>query len=100
MKSADTRPIHPDSITGLPALTDILHCLRKHGERLDSEIAEEMGLPLATVRQRLAGLAATGAVVTCNLTRFEDGKRIEGWLCRVSGYIPPAAPGRKPKAPA
>ena len=63
-------------------------------------IAEEMGLPLATVRQRLAGLAATGAVVTCNLTRFEDGKRIEGWLCRVSGYIPPAAPGRKPKAPA
>jgi hypothetical protein len=52
------------------------------------------------VRQRLAGLAATGAVVTCNLTRFEDGKRIEGWLCRVSGYIPPAAPGRKPKAPA
>jgi transcription initiation factor IIE alpha subunit len=100
LKPADTRPTEDGSVTGLPALTDILHCLRKHGERLDSEIAEEMGLPLATVRQRLAGLAATGAVVTCNLTRFEDGKRIEGWLCRVSGYIPPSAPGRKPKAPA
>jgi len=80
-------------------VTDILHCLKKHGERLDSEIAEEMGMPLATVRERLASLAATGLVVTCNLTRFEDGKRIEGWLCRVSGYIPPAAPGRKPKPP-
>jgi predicted ArsR family transcriptional regulator len=80
-------------------LNDILHCLKKYGERLDSEIAEEMGIPLATVRERLAGLAATGAVVTCNLTRFADGQRIEGWLCRVSGYIPPAAPGRKPKPP-
>jgi predicted ArsR family transcriptional regulator len=76
---------------------EILHCLKKHGERLDSEIAEEMGMPLATVRERLAGLAATGLVVTCNLIRFEDGKRIEGWLCRASGYIPPAASGRKPK---
>jgi len=78
-------------------VTDILHCLKEHGERLDSEIAEEMGMPLATVRKQLAGLAATGLVVTCNLTRFEDGKRIEGWLCRASGYIPRTAPGRKPK---
>jgi DNA-binding IclR family transcriptional regulator len=79
------------------ALTEILQCLKKHGQRLDSEIAKETGVPLATVRLRLAGLAATGAVITCNLTRFENGKRIEGWLCRVSGYIPPAAPGRKAK---
>jgi len=77
-------------------MLDILNCLRKHGERLDSEIAEETGMPLATVRQGIAGLAASGMVVTCNLTSFEDGKRIEGWLCRVSGHIPPAAPGRKP----
>jgi predicted ArsR family transcriptional regulator len=78
-------------------VTDILHCLKEHGERLDSEIAEEMGMPLATVREQLAALAATGLVVTCNLTRFEEGKRVEGWLCRASGYIPRAAPGRKPK---
>jgi DNA-binding IclR family transcriptional regulator len=81
-------------------LTEILDCLKKHGEKLDSEIARETGLPLASVRQKIAGLAATGMVVTCNLTRFENGERIEGWLCRVSGYIPPAAPGRKPKATA
>ena len=79
-------------------MSEILQCLKKHGgQRLDSEIAKEMGMPLATVRQRVAGLAATGAVITCSLTRFENGNRIEAWQCRVSGYIPPAAPGRKPK---
>ncbi len=81
----------------MPALIEILQCLKKHGQRLDSEIAKETGMTLATVRQGVAGLAATGAIITCNLTRFENGKRIEGWLCRVSGYIPPAAPGRKAK---
>jgi predicted ArsR family transcriptional regulator len=49
---------------GSSPLTEILGLLRKHGERLDSEIAEEMGIPLETVRQRLSGLAATGLVVT------------------------------------
>jgi predicted ArsR family transcriptional regulator len=77
---------------------EILNCLKKHGQRLDLEIASEMGLPLATVRQRLAGLAATGAIITCSLTRFENGKRIDAWQCRVSGYVPPLAPGRKAKA--
>lgn len=76
-------------------MTQILQCLKKHGQRLDSEIAKEMGISLATVRQRIAGLAATGDVVTCNLTRFENGKRTEAWICRVSGYTPPPAPGRK-----
>jgi len=78
-------------------MTDILQCLRKHGQRLDLEIAKETGVPLATVRERLAGLAASGAVITCNLTRFENGKRIDAWQCRVSGYVPPLAPGRKAK---
>ena len=78
-------------------MIEILQCLKKYGQRLDSEIAKETGVPLATVRQRLAGLSATGAIITCNLTRFEKGKRIDAWLCRVSGYIPPAAPGRKAK---
>ena len=76
-------------------MTDILECLRKHGQRLDLEIASETGVPLAKVRERLASLAATGAVITCNLTRFENGKPIHAWQCRVSGYVPPLAPGRK-----
>jgi predicted ArsR family transcriptional regulator len=76
---------------------EILQCLKKYGQRLDLEIANEMGVPLAAVRQRLADLMATGAVITCNLTRFENGKRIDAWQCRVSGYVPPLAPGRKAK---
>jgi DNA-binding IclR family transcriptional regulator len=77
---------------------EILQCLKKYGQRLDLEIATETGVPLATVRQRLAGLAATGSVIMCNLTRFENGKRIDAWQCRVSGYVPPSTPGRKAKA--
>jgi len=78
-------------------VSQILQCLKKHGQRLDSEIAKEIGMPLAAVRQRAAGLASTGQVISCSLTRFENGKAIEGWVYRVSGYTPPAAPGRKAK---
>ena len=78
-------------------MIETMKCLKKYGQRLDLEIAKEMGLPLAVVRQRLAGLAATGAIVTCSLTRFENGKQIDAWQCRVSGYVPPIAPGRKAK---
>jgi predicted ArsR family transcriptional regulator len=78
-------------------LIDTLRCLKnKHGERLDSELAGELGVPLSSVRQRLSGLAATGEIITCNLTRFEAGKPVEGLLCRITGLIPPKTPGRKP----
>jgi predicted ArsR family transcriptional regulator len=80
-------------------MIETLKCLKKHGQRLDFEIAKEMGLPLASVRQRLVGLAATGAVIMCSLTRYENGKQIDAWQCRVSGYVPPIGPGRKAKAP-
>ena len=76
-------------------MVEILDCLKKYGQRLDVEIAKETGMPLAAVQERLAALAVTGAVITCKLTRFEKGKRIDAWQCRVSGYVPPPAPGRK-----
>jgi predicted ArsR family transcriptional regulator len=76
---------------------EILQCLKKHGQRLDLEIAKETGVPLATVRSQLSSLVASGEVIMCKLTRFEHGKRIEAWQCRASGYFPPMAPGRKPK---
>ena len=79
------------------AVTEVLQCLKKYGQRLDLEIAKEMGVPLATVRRQLVSLAASRAVIMCSLTRYEDGKRIDAWQCRVSGYVPPVAPGRKPK---
>lgn len=76
-------------------MVEILDCLKKYGQRLDLEIAKETGVPLETVRERLAALASTGAIIMCNLTRFEKGKRIDAWQCRLSGYVPPLAPGRK-----
>jgi hypothetical protein len=81
-------------------LMDVLQCLKKYGQRLDSEIAEETGIALATVRERLAGLTGTGEVISCKLTRFENGKPIDACLYRASGYFPPPAPGRKAKPPA
>jgi hypothetical protein len=57
-----------------------------------------MRVPLATVRKRLAELSAAGDVVMRHLTRYEGTKTIEAWQCRVSGFVPAPAPGRKPKA--
>jgi hypothetical protein len=81
-----------------PAVVETLECLKKYGQRLDLELAKEMGMPIASVRQQLSSLAATGAIIMCSLTRFENGTRIDAWQCRVSGYLPPLAPGRKAKA--
>ena len=78
-------------------MTQILQYLKKHGQRLDTEIAKDTGIALDSVRERVASLVAAGEVVICDLTRFEDGKAIRAWVCRVSGYTPPAAPGRKAK---
>jgi predicted ArsR family transcriptional regulator len=79
---------------------EVLQWLKKHGQRLDLEIAAEMRVPLATVRKLLAELSAAGEVVMCQLTRYEGTKTIEAWQCRISGYVPAPAPGRKPKAAA
>jgi transcription initiation factor IIE alpha subunit len=75
---------------------DLLQCLKKYGQRLDSEIAAETGVALAAVRSQLAALSDSGEVITCKLTRFENGTSVESLLYRASGYFPPRAPGRKP----
>lgn len=76
--------------------TPILQYLRKHGQRLDSEIAAATGISLPKVRTSLTDLSARGEISRCNVTRFNNGKPVEGMLCRISGFIPAAAPGRKP----
>ncbi|HSN41864.1 MAG TPA: helix-turn-helix domain-containing protein [Burkholderiales bacterium] len=78
-------------------MQEILEYLKQSGERLDSEIAAATGLSLASVRRSVTDLHARGAVMMCRSIRYKDGKEIDAMLCRVSGYIPPAAPGRKPK---
>ena len=79
-------------------MKEILQYLKNHGEQLDNEIARATGISLATVRSHLSELAIKGEVMTCHSIRFEKGRKIEGMSCRLVGYIPPAAPGRKPKA--
>jgi hypothetical protein len=76
----------------------ILQYLKKHGQQLDSEIAAATGIPLPKVRISLSDLSARGEISRCSVTRFSDGKPVEGMLCRVAGFIPPSAPGRKPGA--
>jgi DNA-binding IclR family transcriptional regulator len=76
----------------------ILDYLKQSGERLDSEIAAATGLSLAKVRTSVTDLHARGAVMVCRSIRYKDGKEIDSLACRIAGYIPPAAPGRKSKA--
>jgi predicted transcriptional regulator len=79
-------------------MQEILQYLKANGERLDSEIAAAIGVSLATVRRGMSDLSARGDVMMCRSIRYKDGKEIDGLLCRISGYIPPASPGRKSKA--
>ena len=74
----------------------VLEHLKKHGQLLDSEIAAATGISLKQVRLSISDLSERGEISRCTVTTFKDGKPIEGFQCRVSGYFPPAAPGRKP----
>ncbi len=73
----------------------VLSHLKKHGQLLDSEIASATGIALVQVRKSLADLAARGEISQCSVTHFHGDKRVEGIQCRISGYVPPVAPGRK-----
>ena len=79
-------------------MTETLQCLKKHGQRLDLEIAKEMRVPLATVRQHLMALAERREAIVCKTIQFENGRQFEALQGRVSGFVPPATPGRKPKS--
>jgi len=79
-------------------MQEIMQYLKANGQRLDTEIAAAVHMPLAKVRTLLANLSAQGEISKCNVTRFNNGEKVEGLLCRVAGYIPPKAPGRKPAA--
>ena len=79
-------------------MSDILQYLKHHGEQLDSQSAAATGISIAKVRNSVSELAARGEVVVCRSIRFKEGKQIDALLCRLSGFTPPAAPGRKAKA--
>lgn len=73
----------------------VLENIKKHGQRGDREIAQETGISLLQVRSSISALELTKVISSCSVINYEDGVAVEGVLCRISGYIPPAAPGRK-----
>jgi predicted transcriptional regulator len=77
----------------------ILQYLKKNGQKIDWEIAAGTNIPLNEVRETLIDLSNLGEVSRCIVTRFTDGKAVEGMLCRIAGTIPPQAPGRKAGVP-
>ena len=74
----------------------ILKFLRANGEQLDSEISQALHIPVPQLRNQVAELSASGEVICCQVTRFIDGKKIEGTSCRLSCDLPAPARGRKP----
>ena len=74
----------------------ILKFLRANGEQLDAEISQALQIPMAQLKTQVAQLSASGDVICCKVTRYTDGKKIEGTSCRLSCDLPAPARGRKP----
>jgi DNA-binding IclR family transcriptional regulator len=76
--------------------TSILQFLKTSGEQLDAQIAQALRMPMTTVRRQVSQLSASGHVICCKVTRYANGKKIEGVSCRLSGHLP--VPKRGPTA--
>ena len=76
--------------------TSLFTFLKANGETLDADIALALKIPLAQLKRQVAELSVSGDVICCNVTRFIEGKKIEGISCRLSCDLPAPARGRKP----
>ncbi len=76
----------------------ILNFLKIHGERLDTEIATALQMPMTRVRSHISQLSSAGEIVCCKVTRYIGGEKIEGVSYRLSCTMPPPARGPKPGA--
>lgn len=77
-------------------IASILDYLKSNGEQLDADIARALGIPMVQLRNHVADLSATGDVICCKVTRYVEGRKIEGTSCRLSCELPAPARGRKP----
>ena len=76
--------------------SEVFEYLKKHGQLLDTEIAASTKLPIEQVRLAIDELSRLGEISRCTVTKYRNGQPVESVQCRISGYYPPAAPGRKP----
>lgn len=74
----------------------ILKYLRANGEQLDADISRALDIPMPQLQTLVEKLSVSGDVICCKVTRFIDGKKIEGTSCRLSCDLPAPARGRKP----
>jgi hypothetical protein len=74
----------------------ILKYLKANGEQLDAEISQALDIPMAQLKPLVDQLSTSGDVICCKVTRFIDGKKIEGTSCRLSCDLPAPTRGRKP----
>lgn len=73
----------------------IISFLKNNGGALDIEIAQALKLSIEDVKKTMEELSATGAVISCSVTRYNKGQEIRGTSWRLSGSLPTAAPGPK-----
>ncbi|MFT3963987.1 hypothetical protein [Propionivibrio sp.] len=74
----------------------ILDYLKANGEQLDVDMSAALRIPLPQLKTLVEQLSASGDVICCHVTRFIDGKKIEGTSCRLSCDLPAPSRGRKP----
>jgi hypothetical protein len=74
----------------------ILDYLKANGEQLDVDLAAALHIPLPQLKAMVEQLSASGDVICCHVTRFIEGRKIEGTSCRLSCDLPVPARGRKP----
>ena len=73
----------------------ILDYLKANGEQLDVDMSAALRIPLPQLKTLVEQLSASGDVICCHVTRFVDGKKIEGTSCRLSCDLPAPTRGRR-----
>jgi predicted ArsR family transcriptional regulator len=58
--------------------------LQANGEKMEAEIAKALQLTMAQVHDHLTQLSSKGEVICCKVTKFQDGKKVEGTSYRLS----------------
>jgi len=80
---------------GVQIMNEIIQYLKRHGERLDTEIAEAVGISLAETRHHLLALVDKKEVMSCHSIKLVDGKMAERMSYRLVGFFPKAKSGAK-----
>jgi hypothetical protein len=73
----------------------IIKYLKDSGEQLDKDMAEALQVPFGDLQKSVNELSARGEIICCKVTRYIEGRKIEGMSCRLSCDLPAPARGRK-----